>query len=73
MIVWMVTAEVSPSVKRFSSSLQLYPYTEEAEVLIRAKRQTNLVASLADVAWIEGDEEDEEDEEDDEGYFGRSR
>ncbi|XP_014871131.1 mitochondrial fission regulator 1 isoform X1 [Poecilia latipinna] len=63
-------------VRRIASSLpikpcprvrfQLYPYTEEAGVLIRAKRQTNPVASLADVAWIEGDEED------DEGYFGRS-
>ncbi|XP_054893931.1 mitochondrial fission regulator 1 [Poeciliopsis prolifica] len=64
-------------VRRIASSLpikpcprvhfQLYPYSEEAGVLIRAKRQTNLVASLADVAWIEGGEED------DEGYFGKSR
>lgn len=47
--------------------LQLYPYTEEAGVLIGARRQTNLVPSLADIAWIEGDEED------DEGHFDRPR
>ncbi|KAK5604311.1 hypothetical protein CRENBAI_019658 [Crenichthys baileyi] len=46
---------------------QLYPYTEEAGVLISTRRQTSLVASLADIAWIEGDEED------DEGYCGRPR
>lgn len=46
---------------------QLYPYTEEAGVLIGARRQTNLVPSLADIAWIEGEEED------DEGYFDRPR
>ncbi|KAM4718518.1 mitochondrial fission regulator 1 [Anableps anableps] len=46
---------------------QLYPYSEEAGVLISARRQSGLVASLADIAWIEGDEEE------DDGYFGRPR
>ncbi|KAM9713086.1 mitochondrial fission regulator 1 [Menidia menidia] len=44
---------------------QLYPYAEDAGVIIGAQRQNGLVASLADVAWIVGDEED------DEGHFGR--
>uniref|UniRef100_A0A3B5LU56 Mitochondrial fission regulator n=1 Tax=Xiphophorus couchianus TaxID=32473 RepID=A0A3B5LU56_9TELE len=60
-------------VRRIASSLPIKPCPRvhfQVRFLIRAKRQTNLVASLADVAWIEGDEEDEED---DEGYFGRSR
>lgn len=55
-------------VRRIASSLpfnpcprvhfQLYPYSEDAGVLIAARRQNGLVASLADVAWI--DEEDED-------------
>uniref|UniRef100_A0A3B5LU51 Mitochondrial fission regulator n=1 Tax=Xiphophorus couchianus TaxID=32473 RepID=A0A3B5LU51_9TELE len=56
-------------VRRIASSLPIKP-CPRVHFQVRSKRQTNLVASLADVAWIEGDEEDEED---DEGYFGRSR
>ncbi|XP_032360379.1 mitochondrial fission regulator 1 isoform X1 [Etheostoma spectabile] len=64
-------------VRRIASSLplnpcprvhfQLYPYNEDAGVLIGSRRQTGLVASLADVAWIDRDEEDDEDS------FGRPR
>nr|XP_046226590.1 mitochondrial fission regulator 1 [Scatophagus argus] len=46
---------------------QLYPYTEDAGVLIGARRQNGLVASLADIGWIDRDDEDDED------YFGRPR
>ncbi|XP_037311194.2 mitochondrial fission regulator 1 isoform X1 [Pungitius pungitius] len=63
-------------VRRIASSLpfdpcprvhfQLYPYNEDAGVLIGARRQSGLVASLADVAWLDRNEE-----EDDEGSFGR--
>uniref|UniRef100_A0A3P8TRT7 Mitochondrial fission regulator n=1 Tax=Amphiprion percula TaxID=161767 RepID=A0A3P8TRT7_AMPPE len=44
---------------------QLYPYTEDAGVLIGNTRQNNLVASLADIAWLDKDDDD-----DDEDYFG---
>lgn len=47
---------------------QLYPYTEDTGVLIGAKRQDGLVASLADIAWIDRDEDD-----DDEDFSGRPR
>lgn len=40
---------------------QLYPYSEEAGVLISTRRQNGFVASLADIGWIDR-EEDEEDE-----------
>ncbi|XP_044031586.1 mitochondrial fission regulator 1 isoform X2 [Siniperca chuatsi] len=46
---------------------QLYPYNEDAGVLIGTRSQNGLVASLADIAWIDRDEEDDED------FFGRSR
>ncbi|XP_063340432.1 mitochondrial fission regulator 1 [Pelmatolapia mariae] len=46
---------------------QLYPYHDEAGVLIGSKRQNCLVATLADVAWIDRDEDDEDD------YFSRPR
>ena len=45
---------------------QLHPYNEEATVLNRM--QNGLVASLADVGWIDRDEEDL-----DEDYFGGPR
>ncbi|XP_047424525.1 mitochondrial fission regulator 1 [Mugil cephalus] len=48
---------------------QLYPYREECGVLINSRRQNALVASLADVAWIDRDEE----EEDDDNYSGAAR
>uniref|UniRef100_A0A3B4BLF8 Mitochondrial fission regulator n=1 Tax=Periophthalmus magnuspinnatus TaxID=409849 RepID=A0A3B4BLF8_9GOBI len=64
-------------VRRIASSLplkpsprvhfQLYPYTEDAGILFAAKRQPGLVASLADVGWIDGDDED------DAHYLGRPR
>ncbi|XP_028288805.1 mitochondrial fission regulator 1 [Parambassis ranga] len=44
---------------------QLYPYTEDAGILISSRRQKGLVASLADIAWL-----DKAEEEDD---FGSSR
>lgn len=47
---------------------QLYPYSEDAGILIGARRQNGLVASLADIGWIDKDEE-----EDDEDYFDRPR
>uniref|UniRef100_A0A3Q1FFD2 Mitochondrial fission regulator n=1 Tax=Acanthochromis polyacanthus TaxID=80966 RepID=A0A3Q1FFD2_9TELE len=40
---------------------QLYPYTEDAGILIGNTRQNNLVASLADIAWIDKDDDDDED------------
>ncbi|KAM4534118.1 mitochondrial fission regulator 1 isoform 2-T2 [Odontesthes bonariensis] len=40
---------------------QLYPYSEDAGVIISTRRQNGPVASLADVAWIVRDEEDDED------------
>ncbi|KAK7879046.1 hypothetical protein WMY93_030799 [Mugilogobius chulae] len=46
---------------------QLYPYTEDAGILFAAKRQPGLVASLADVGWIDRDDEDDAD------YFDRPR
>ncbi len=46
---------------------QLYPYSEDAGVLIGSRRQNGVVASLADIAWIDRDEEDDED------LFGRPR
>ncbi|XP_022067062.2 mitochondrial fission regulator 1 [Acanthochromis polyacanthus] len=46
---------------------QLYPYTEDAGILIGNTRQNNLVASLADIAWIDKDDDDDED------YLGRPR
>lgn len=46
---------------------QLYPYTEDAGVLIGSRKQNCLVASLADIAWIDRDEEKDED------YFGSTR
>lgn len=46
---------------------QLYPYSEDAAVLIGARKQNGLVASLADIAWLDQNEEDDED------YFGRPR
>ena len=45
---------------------QLYPYNEDAGVLISERRTDGLVASLADIAWIDRDEEDE-------GYFSNPR
>ncbi|GLD54779.1 mitochondrial fission regulator 1 [Lates japonicus] len=48
---------------------QLYPYAEDAGVLIGARRQNCQVASLADVGWIDRDEEGE----DDVDFFGRPR
>lgn len=48
--------------------LQLYPYSEGAGVLIGTKKEYGLVASLADIAWIDGD-----DEQDDTDSFGRDR
>ena len=54
----------------FSLSLsKLYPYSEDAGVLIGARRQNCQVASLADIGWIDRDDDEEED--DDEGYIGR--
>lgn len=49
---------------------QLFPYSEDAGVLISTRRQGGLVASLADVAWIDRDEE--EDGDDDKGLVGRA-
>lgn len=46
---------------RWFSLRQLYPYSEDAGVLIGARRQNGLVASLADVGWIDRDDEDDED------------
>lgn len=46
---------------------QIYPYSEDAGVLISERRANGFVASLADIAWIDRDEED------DEGYFSNSR
>lgn len=46
---------------------QLYPYNEDAGILIGGRRQNGFVASLADVAWIDRDEEGDED------YFGNPR
>ena len=51
----------------FLLNCQLYPYTEDAGVIIGTRRQNGLVASLADVAWIDRDEEDDED------HFDRPR
>ncbi|XP_015239854.1 PREDICTED: mitochondrial fission regulator 1 isoform X1 [Cyprinodon variegatus] len=45
---------------------QLHPYAEEPGAL-GVRRQTNMVASLADISLMD------EDDEDDEGYLGRSR
>lgn len=57
-------------VRRIASSLpiqpcprvhfQLYPYTEDAGILFAAKRKPGLVASLADVGWIDRDEDNED-------------
>ncbi|XP_035511529.1 mitochondrial fission regulator 1 isoform X2 [Morone saxatilis] len=46
---------------------QLYPYNEDAGILIGTRRQNGLVASLADIAWIDREEDDDED------FFGRPR
>ncbi|CAG04195.1 unnamed protein product [Tetraodon nigroviridis] len=46
---------------------QLYPYNEDANVLIGERRKNGFVASLADIAWLDRDEED------DEGYFVNPR
>ncbi|XP_017261872.1 mitochondrial fission regulator 1 isoform X2 [Kryptolebias marmoratus] len=43
----------------------LFPYNEDAGVLIGTRKKTSLVASLADIAWIDRDEEDDDD------YLGR--
>ncbi|TMS16124.1 Mitochondrial fission regulator 1 [Larimichthys crocea] len=40
---------------------QLYPYSDNAGILISARRPNGLVASLADIAWIDRDEDDDED------------
>lgn len=47
---------------------QLYPYSEDAGVLISTRRQSGFVASLADIGWI-----DREEDEDDEDFIGGSR
>lgn len=47
---------------------QLYPYSEDAGVLISTRKQNGFVASLADIGWI-----DREEDEDDDDFFGRSR
>lgn len=47
---------------------QLYPYSEEAGVLISTRRQNGFVASLADIGWI-----DREEDEDNEDFISGSR
>lgn len=47
---------------------QLYPYSEDAGVLISTRRQNGFVASLADIGWI-----DREEDEDDEDFISGSR
>ncbi|XP_028290397.1 mitochondrial fission regulator 1 [Gouania willdenowi] len=49
---------------------QLYPYTEDVGVSISITRPEGLVASLADVGWIDRDDDEEEEEG---NYFGRPR
>uniref|UniRef100_H2T6E9 Mitochondrial fission regulator n=1 Tax=Takifugu rubripes TaxID=31033 RepID=H2T6E9_TAKRU len=46
---------------------QLYPYSEDAGILISGRRQNGFVASLADIAWIDREEEEDED------YYGNPR
>lgn len=46
---------------------QLYPYSEDAGILISGRRQNGFVASLADIGWIDREEEEEED------YYGNPR
>uniref|UniRef100_A0A1A8CHQ0 Mitochondrial fission regulator n=1 Tax=Nothobranchius kadleci TaxID=1051664 RepID=A0A1A8CHQ0_NOTKA len=41
---------------------QLFPYTEGTGVLIGTRKQHSFVASLADIAWIDGEEEEDDDE-----------
>lgn len=40
---------------------QLYPYSEDAGILISGRRQNGFVASLADIAWLDREEEEDED------------
>ncbi len=66
-LLWCVFQSFCLNVKHGWSLSQLYPYTEDTGVLIGARRQDSIVASLADIAWIDRDEEDDED------CFGRPR
>lgn len=63
----MSCAVCSSVLGRSFLSVQLYPYNEEAGILICGRRQNGFVASLADIAWVDRDEEDDED------YFGNPR
>lgn len=60
------------SVQMFNKAValpsQLYPYSEDAGVLISTRRQNGFVASLADIGWI-----DREEDEDDEDFISGSR
>lgn len=62
-------AVATPSPRPAPHLLQLYPYSEDAGVLISStRRQNGFVASLADIGWI-----DREEDEDDEDFLGGTR